>query len=124
MYQLQKLCIIVDENLQWKSQIDKASKKISKTIGPFVSEDTVKTMYNSFVLPYFDYCSFAWGNCNRSLRDKMQKFQNRANRVITGDTNDIRSSDILKKLNWETLEERIEQQPIDLVNKALGGKCP
>lgn len=85
--------MIFDENVWWKAQIHSTSKKISKAIEilrwvkPFVSEDTTNTMYNSLELPYLDYC-------NKSLLDKIQKLQNRAPRVITGDTYDIRSTDI------------------------------
>jgi hypothetical protein len=37
----------------------------------------------------------------------LQKYQNRAARVITGATYDIRSSDLLDNLNWKPLEERL-----------------
>ena len=40
------------------------------------------------------------------LRDRLQKYQNRAARVITGATYDIRSSELLDNLNWKPLEER------------------
>jgi hypothetical protein len=40
------------------------------------------------VQPYFEYCSLVWGNCGESLKEKLQKLQNRAARVITGDTYD------------------------------------
>jgi hypothetical protein len=36
----------------------------------------------------------------------LQKYQNRAARVITGATYDIRSSELLDNLNWKPLEER------------------
>jgi hypothetical protein len=45
------------------------------------------------------YCSMMWGNCGESLKGKLQKLQNRAARVITGDSYKIRPSDILGKLN-------------------------
>ena len=124
------LGIIVDENIQWKTQIDSASKKISKSIGilrrvkPFVSQKTLMMMYSTLVLPYFDYCALVWGNCNKTLQERLQKLQNRSARVITGETYETRSENILKMLNWKTLKERREQQTIKLVNKALKGKCP
>ena len=37
--------------------------------------------------------------CGIGLKDKLQKFQNRAARVITGAIYDIRSSDILENLS-------------------------
>ena len=54
----------------------------------------------------------------------MQKLHNRAARVITGDTYDVRSNEILLKLGWETLDKRREEQMIDMVNKALNHMCP
>jgi hypothetical protein len=36
-----------------------------------------------------------------SMQDRLQKYQNRAARVITGATYDIRSSDLLENLNWK-----------------------
>ena len=56
--------------------------------------------------------------------NKLQKLHNRAARVITGDTYDVRSSKILLKLGWETLDKRREEQMIDMVNKALNHMCP
>jgi hypothetical protein len=52
-------------------------------------------LYNAIVQPYFDYCSPLWDNCGIGLKDRLQKYQNRAARVITGATYDIRSSALL-----------------------------
>ena len=41
-----------------------------------------------------------------TIKDKLQKFQNRAARVITGSTYDLRSIDVLNHLGWETLEQK------------------
>ncbi len=77
-----------------------------RRLKPFVLLSTLKMLYNAIIQPYFDYCSPLWDNCGIGLKDKLQKFQNRAARVITGATYDIRSSDILENLNWKPLEER------------------
>ena len=81
-------------------------------------------MYQSLVQPYFDYCSLVWGNCNQTCKDKLQKLHNRAARVITGNTYDVRSSEVLLKLRCERLDKRREKQMIDIVNKALNHMCP
>ena len=55
------LGVLIDENLYWTEQIDSISTKASRVIGmirrgkPY-SSDTLKLMYQSLVLPYFDYC--------------------------------------------------------------------
>ena len=75
-------------------------------------------------MPYFDYCSLVWANCSQTLKNKVQRLQNRAARVITGDSYDIRSKDISNKLRWKNLEERRISQTEAYVTKALQGKCP
>ena len=41
-----------------------------------------------------------------SVKDKLQKIQNRAGRVIAGSSYDVRSVDVLNNLKWKTLETR------------------
>ena len=92
------LGIFIDENLNWNDQIDNISKKASRRAKKYISQQSLLTIYQSLVQPYFDYCSLVWGNCNQTCKDKLQKLHNRAARVITGDTYDVRSSEILLKL--------------------------
>ena len=74
---------------------------------PFAPVETLKLIYNALVQPYFDYCSPLWDNCGSGLRaEKLQRLQNRAARVITGSTFDIRSVDVLNMLGWESLDQR------------------
>ena len=90
-----------------------------RRVKPYVSTETLKHLYRALVQPHFDYCSMIWGNCGESLRGKLQKLQNQATRVITGDSYEIRSIDILKKLDWKTLGERRKEQQLKYVSKAL-----
>ena len=83
------LGIYIDENLTWNVHIENLSKKVASGIGalkrirPFVPHRTLRFIYNSLVKPYFDYCNVVWGNCNKTLANKLQKLQNRAARVLT-----------------------------------------
>ena len=92
-----------------------------RRLKPFVPLSTLKMLYNAIIQPYFDYCSPLWDNCGIGLKDKLQKFQNRAARVITGATYDIRSSDILENLNWKPLEERRNHLKSTFIYKILNG---
>ncbi len=98
------LGVLVDKHLSWDKHIDNVSKKVSKGIGmlrrakQYVSTKTLEKLYHALVQPHFDYCSMVWGNCAEYLKGKLQKLQNRAARVITGDTYEIRSTDILNKM--------------------------
>ena len=70
----------------------------------------LESIYKSLVQPYFDYCSPPppplWDTCGKLLRDKLQSFQSRAARVLTGANYDTRSADLLNMLSWDTLENR------------------
>ena len=72
----------------------------------FVPLETLKLIYNALVQPYFDYCSTLWDNCGGGRKNKLQRLQNRAARVITESTFDIRSVDVRNMLGWESLDQR------------------
>ena len=88
-------------------------KKASTGIGamrrikPFVPIDTLEKAYKSLVQPYFEYCSPLWDNCGKLLKDKLQRFQSRDARVLTGASYDIRSTDIIQTLSCDTLDARL-----------------
>jgi hypothetical protein len=48
------------------------------------------------IQPYFDYCSPLWDICGTPLLDKLQKFQNRAARIIAGASYEIESANFKK----------------------------
>ena len=75
-----------------------------RRIKPFVPVDTLEKVYKSLVQLYFEYCSPLWDNCGKLLKDKLQRFQSRAARVLTGANYDIRSADIIQTLSWDTLD--------------------
>ena len=58
------------------------------------------------------------------LKTSLQKLQNRAARVITGDSYDIRSEEVLGKLGWKTLDERREIKLTKYMSKVIEGDCP
>ena len=96
----------------WNEHIEMIYKKVAAGIGmmkrikPFVPANTLQTIYCALIQPYFDYCSPLWGVCNKQLKDKLQKFQNRAARIIAGASFETRSADVLRSLAWDDLETR------------------
>jgi len=90
-----------------------------RRIKPFVLLCTLVTLYKSLIEPYFDYCSLLWDTCGKQLKDKLQKIENRAGRVITGSSYDVRSIDVLNNLKWKTLETRRFHTKAALMYKIL-----
>ena len=54
-------------------------------IGRFISEDCRMKLYDSFILPYFFYCSIAWHFGSKSSALKVEKVNKRALRVVLND---------------------------------------
>ena len=66
----------------------------------------MQSMYNSLILPYFDYCNMVLKNTAKYNRQKIQKMQNRAARILTGSSNDVPTAHLMRQLQWQTLEDR------------------
>ena len=104
--------------------------KIAKALGAFrrlrsyITQDILIIIYKSLILPHFDYCSEVWGNLGKTLAADLQKLQNRAARIITSSSYEIRSDDILTKLNWKKLNERRQSQLASMMYKCVHNKMP
>ena len=53
------------------------------------------------------------------LKDKLQRFQSRAARALTGASYDIRSADIIQTLPWDTLDAKRLRAKSTLMCKIL-----
>ena len=101
------LGVKLDEILNWEEHIDMVCKKVGTGVGilrrikPYVPANILISIYNALIQPYFDYCSPLWGVCNKTLRDSLQRLQNRAARIIAGVSYESRSADVLRSLDWE-----------------------
>ena len=74
-----------------------------KRIKPFVSPEILHCTYNALVSPYFNYCSIIWGNCGRTLSEKLQKLKNRAARILISSFYDADAGYLLQQLGWKDL---------------------
>ena len=66
------------------------------------------------VQPYFDYCPQVWMCLGSTLCDKL-RLQNRAARFITRCGYEVPADNLLKHLNLQKLEIRMNQQPCTLL---------
>ena len=127
---VKSLGIYIDDNLTWYSHIDKLCKKIASAIGvikrvkPFVPQSTLLNIYNPLVQSNFDYCSLIWGNCGKTLSNKLQKLQNRAVRVITSPNFDVDVDSLFHKLSWKDSKSQRQNQNALMVFKSLNWLVP
>ena len=124
------LGVLIDGNLTWSNHINAISKKISSGIGSIkrlshcVPPATLHNIYHGFVQSHFDYCSVVWGNCAKTLSDKLQRLQNRALRVLTHSSYDADAIQLFKELGWDNLETRRQKLKAEMVYKSLNGLAP
>ena len=82
------LGIYIDEHLTWKYHINDVSSKLSKNVGImnrlkfFLPSNILLTIYNSFVLPYLNYCILIWGGSSTRC-ERLFTLQKRAVRIIS-----------------------------------------
>ena len=120
------LGVLIDENLTWSNHINAISKRISsgiirsiKRISHFVPPATLHIIYHGLVQSHFDYCRVVWGNCAKTLSDKLQRLQNRAVRVLTHSSYDADANQLFKELGWDNLETRHKKLKAEMVYKSL-----
>ena len=58
--------------------------------------------------PHFDYCSIVWGNCGKTLSERLQKLQNRAARILTSSSYDADARYLLQQLGWKDLITQLQ----------------
>ena len=117
--------IFIDENLRWQTHIDKLSEKIASGIGAvkrirdFVPTPTLHCIYNALIQSQFDYCNIVWGNCGKTLFDRLQKLQNRAARVLTFSRYDADANRLFRQLNWKDLSTQFQMKKALMVYNSL-----
>ena len=82
------LGVYIDNKLTWKKHIEYICGKVSRGIGiilrarHLLNHSALKTLYYSFVYPYFSYCNHVWGNTCSTYLNRLYMLQKRVIRVI------------------------------------------
>jgi hypothetical protein len=82
------LGVIIDSKLNWSSHINMVKNKVSKGIGIIckvknvLAQNTLLTLYYSFIYPYLIYCIENWGCAAKTYVNSLFKLQKRVVRII------------------------------------------
>ena len=125
------LGVTVKLTLSWDLHIHKACSKLSQKVGLLgrlqssVPNEMLKVVYQTCVQPTIDYCITVWGYPPATLIRKVQSFQNRAARIITGirDWN-IRGLTVVKQIGWMNVMERRDYFMGMLMHRCTYGSAP
>ena len=73
-------------------------------------------LYQSFVVPHFDYCSVVWHHCGATQTDRLERVQNFALHIILRGPPRTRSEPLWEILGMPTLESRWQIQTVKKVH--------
>ena len=119
--EIKYLGVNVDDGLSWKEYIKSVTSKVLRGMGMlkhakyYLTEASLKTLYSSIVEPYFRYCCSVWGSCGLTEKNRLQKFQNRAARIVTSSKFDAPSRPLIERLGWETIDKLIAEESNTIV---------
>ena len=66
----------------------------------FLSKTSLRTLYNSLVLPYLYYCNLVWGSTYKSNLKRLTILQKRAIRIVNRSGCDAHTDPIFKELRF------------------------
>ena len=124
------LGVMVDENLTWEDHVNYLVKKSNsgihmlKSIRSFVNKTTLESVYNALVSSHLTYCNEVWGNCGKTLKNSLQKIQNRGARIINNSPWYSSATENRNKLNWKILDEKRTDNIAVMMYKILNNDAP
>ena len=104
---------IMDKTLSFSEHINEMCTKASyaiRSIGrirKYLPSDGLKMLVNSLVISRLDYCNSLLYDIPKYQRDKLQRIQNTAARMLTGARSSDHITPLLKSLQWLPVEARI-----------------
>ena len=106
----QYLGVTFTSNMKWNEHIEKITRKINKRLGflkrtkHLLPRRTRLFIFNSLVLPIFDYTDLLWGDKgNDTSMEKLEILQNKAAKMILDRPLYSSASDALHELGWKPL---------------------
>ena len=124
------LGVHVDKHLSWNIHIDKTCTAINNKINLFKRISTYLTMemkqlfYNSYILPFFDYCCTIWWKSAKYRTSKLSVLQKRAAHITLGAPSRTLSIELFAELNWLTFDNRCDHHVGVLIFKCRNNLSP
>ena len=118
------LGVQLDSKLTWNEHISNSINKANRTLGMlrrnlwFCPREVKTTAYTTLVRPIIEYASCAWDPYRQGSINKLERVQRKAARFCIGDyKRDSSVSQMLKDLEWDTLETRRERNRLTMLYK-------
>ena len=124
--QAKYLGIIINNKLQWGSHVDSVAGRASNTLNflrrnlKYCPKQAKQTAYFSLVRSAMEYGAAVWDPYLQKDKDKLEKVNRRAARFVANNYEQCSSvTTILKKLGWQSLEHRRQNQRLTMMYKIV-----
>ena len=121
------LGVLISKDLKVADQCNKAAKKAMRVLGMVkrsfknLDEESLKTIYCSYIRPHLEYCIQAWSPYYRKDIQTLEKVQQRATKLVRRLKN-LPYVERLRRLNLYPLEQRRLRGDLIETFKILSGK--
>ena len=115
----------LDEHLRWNEHVDGLiieifqALKMIRRISSFMSQNNLLIIYHSLIEQRLHYCSIVWDTLSDGLKQKLQKLQNRAARIITKSSYDYPSEELFVQFRWHELQRQRNSKKVIIMFKVL-----
>ncbi len=112
VYKYLGMCI--DKKFNWNYHVDKMCSKLSRRLGIVcrikfnLPKETLYVLYNSIVLPHFDYGDVVYKNCSAITLKRLQVLQNIGARMLLDCDYRTHSVNMLSELKWLNIKDRLK----------------
>ena len=129
---IKNLGVDINNMLSWNLQTDSISKKLVFIISrlsrlkPVLPSQMLMYIYTSIIQPKIDYAISIWGYTTAHNINKVQRLQNRAARILTGnfDYVNTRGIDLVKTLGLMNVSQTRDYFVIIMMFKSSHGLVP
>jgi len=124
------LGIELDSRCSFEEHVRGLTSKLNRALGilkrtaPYLPLTTRKMLYNSLVLPHYDYCATVWSCTSQHCITRLQRIQNRAMRIILNAPPRSHIEDLLDTLKWMSVRQRFLYNQMCLMWRIVHGHAP
>jgi hypothetical protein len=126
------LGLSVDTLFTWKDHISNVIQKVNgnnyrlRKLRNCIPKHLMCKLYTSLSVPIIDYAATVWGNFSKSNNNIIKRIEHRAARTITGnfDFVNVRGEELMKQLNLNSFEKRLNYNIAILMYKATHDLLP